>query len=126
SLYLTVSFYSLFFLMLRRPPRPTLFPYTTLFRSLSRRGGLRARGFRNNGSEPRDHIDEQQRALRDQGGGRVYAENARAAEAKSRGRRLFHREHQDDCRHKDRRHHHGPASSGERAAARFSGSSSDG
>src|SRR5438105_12889633 len=24
---------SFFFLMLRRPPRPTLFPYTTLFRS---------------------------------------------------------------------------------------------
>src|SRR5690349_24005604 len=28
-----VCFVSLFFLMLRRPPRPTLFPYTTLFRS---------------------------------------------------------------------------------------------
>src|SRR5690349_24185302 len=27
---------SFFFLMLRRPPRSTLFPYTTLFRSLSR------------------------------------------------------------------------------------------
>src|SRR5690348_17916775 len=26
-------FYCLFFLMLRRPPRSTLFPYTTLFRS---------------------------------------------------------------------------------------------
>src|SRR5437667_2548792 len=26
---------SLFFLMIRRPPRSTLFPYTTLFRSLS-------------------------------------------------------------------------------------------
>ena len=25
-----------FFLMLRRPPRPTLFPYTTLFRSIKR------------------------------------------------------------------------------------------
>src|SRR3712207_8751235 len=25
--------------MIRRPPRSTLFPYTTLFRSLSRRGG---------------------------------------------------------------------------------------
>src|SRR5437764_10658297 len=25
--------------MLRRPPRPTLFPYTTLFRSLGERGG---------------------------------------------------------------------------------------
>src|SRR3712207_7657582 len=30
----------LFFLMIRRPPRSTLFPYTTLFRSLSRLGLL--------------------------------------------------------------------------------------
>src|SRR5260221_4620143 len=29
----TVSFSSFFFLMIRRPPRSTLFPYTTLFRS---------------------------------------------------------------------------------------------
>src|SRR5690349_21961954 len=28
-----VSFFSFFFLMIRRPPRSTLFPYTTLFRS---------------------------------------------------------------------------------------------
>src|SRR2546422_6144348 len=28
-----------FFLMIRRPPRSTLFPYTTLFRSLVRPGG---------------------------------------------------------------------------------------
>src|SRR5437899_5779662 len=28
-----LSFFSFFFLMLRRPPRSTLFPYTTLFRS---------------------------------------------------------------------------------------------
>src|SRR3712207_7443078 len=28
-------FYCLFFLMIRRPPRSTLFPYTTLFRSPS-------------------------------------------------------------------------------------------
>src|SRR2546426_9210435 len=38
-----------FFLMIRRPPRSTLFPYTTLFRSRVRRGRvglgrLRARG----------------------------------------------------------------------------------
>src|SRR2546427_11030771 len=30
-------FLSFFFLMIRRPPRSTLFPYTTLFRSISRR-----------------------------------------------------------------------------------------
>src|SRR5204863_7981125 len=29
----------LFFLVIRRPPRSTLFPYTTLFRSLRRRPG---------------------------------------------------------------------------------------
>ena len=28
-----IFFFSLFFLMIRRPPRSTLFPYTTLFRS---------------------------------------------------------------------------------------------
>src|SRR6266496_4671954 len=28
-----VSFFVFFFLMIRRPPRSTLFPYTTLFRS---------------------------------------------------------------------------------------------
>src|SRR5258708_21564064 len=32
--------------MIRRPPRSTLFPYTTLFRSQSRRRGLCRRDFR--------------------------------------------------------------------------------
>src|SRR3712207_7315880 len=31
--------FSLFFLMIRRPPRSTLFPYTTLFRSLGKVAG---------------------------------------------------------------------------------------
>src|SRR5260221_13390290 len=30
---LNINNYSFFFLMIRRPPRSTLFPYTTLFRS---------------------------------------------------------------------------------------------
>src|SRR5205085_12431881 len=34
--------FSFFFLMLRRPPRSTLFPYTTLFRSLSNQTPLGA------------------------------------------------------------------------------------
>src|SRR5438093_6403128 len=34
-----------FFLLIRRPPRSTLFPYTTLFRS----GGVRAAGFSTDG-----------------------------------------------------------------------------
>src|SRR5689334_25169458 len=33
-------FISFFFLMIRRPPRSTLFPYTTLFRSGVRRRGV--------------------------------------------------------------------------------------
>src|SRR5260370_26492722 len=32
---ISVNFSSFFFLMIRRPPRSTLFPYTTLFRSLT-------------------------------------------------------------------------------------------
>src|SRR2546422_5659887 len=31
-----LRFFSFFFLMIRRPPRSTLFPYTTLFRSTDR------------------------------------------------------------------------------------------
>src|SRR5438132_14127542 len=31
--YMYLFFFFLFFLMIRRPPRSTLFPYTTLFRS---------------------------------------------------------------------------------------------
>src|SRR5947207_13958266 len=34
------SSYFFFFLMIRRPPRSTLFPYTTLFRSTAPRGEL--------------------------------------------------------------------------------------
>src|SRR6266478_8326478 len=33
SLIVCFSFFLFFFLMIRRPPRSTLFPYTTLFRS---------------------------------------------------------------------------------------------
>src|SRR5271168_602023 len=38
------SFYHFFFLMIRRPPRSTLFPYTTLFRSPDRCCSLRKVG----------------------------------------------------------------------------------
>src|SRR5438132_2416833 len=46
SLYVFVSalccsLFAFFFLMIRRPPRSTLFPYTTLFRSISNDGDLR-------------------------------------------------------------------------------------
>src|SRR5688572_32557870 len=43
--------------MIRRPPRSTLFPYTTLFRSQPRRGADVVRRYvrRNRRSEPRSH-----------------------------------------------------------------------
>src|SRR5207302_10555245 len=41
TLALHSSLLLLFFLMLRRPPRSTLFPYTTLFRSRPREDGRR-------------------------------------------------------------------------------------
>ena len=37
SLIVCVLFFCVFFLMIRRPPRSTLFPYTTLFRSIVNR-----------------------------------------------------------------------------------------
>src|SRR5436309_13261068 len=37
--YRYMSFVDVFFLMIRRPPRSTLFPYTTLFRSRGFQGG---------------------------------------------------------------------------------------
>src|SRR6478609_10929038 len=36
-MFYTSPFFLFFFLMIRRPPRSTLFPYTTLFRSARRR-----------------------------------------------------------------------------------------
>src|SRR5438094_9602470 len=50
--------FSFFFLMIRRPPRSTLFPYTTLFRS-SGRGDYRD-------GKNRVHVDSDRRLWADQ------------------------------------------------------------
>src|SRR2546421_7951607 len=44
--YFAFSIFWFFFLMIRRPPRSTLFPYTTLFRSLLQRHGPSGGGAR--------------------------------------------------------------------------------
>src|SRR5436190_22986437 len=44
-----------FFLMIRRPPRSTLFPYTTLFRSCQ--GTLRVREFLTRNGHPHTMLD---------------------------------------------------------------------
>src|SRR5256885_11407788 len=46
--------------MIRRPPRSTLFPYTTLFRS-PRGRQLHRRGIEGRGAEPSDVVREYQR-----------------------------------------------------------------
>src|SRR3712207_7457055 len=63
-----------FFLMIRRPPRSTLFPYTTLFRSRARRAGgrLRVHAHRPDRLRRRDHAASQRCAL-----GELRAEGGR-------------------------------------------------
>src|SRR5258707_3001937 len=53
------AFRLFFFLMIRRPPRSTLFPYTTLFRSHVDLGDLAVRdGKAHHGERPSAHRDE--------------------------------------------------------------------
>src|SRR5438046_4762155 len=57
-----VFFFSFFFLMIRRPPRSTLFPYTTLFRSVrgvqGRDEDARRRADRHRGAGGRHRSEE--------------------------------------------------------------------
>src|SRR5690348_18109538 len=54
SRYVKYCCFSFFFLMIRRPPRSTLFPYTTLFRSGIRvRDRTRRAGLRGSADPPR-------------------------------------------------------------------------
>src|SRR2546430_5901378 len=50
-----------FFLMIRRPPRSTLFPYTTLFRSPSRDQGSRSGERTLPGPPPRTRVSSRRR-----------------------------------------------------------------
>src|SRR5258708_30965472 len=52
-----------FFLMIRRPPRSTLFPYTTLFRSLEDRVEAFRLGLRLHQARPRHHQDRKSTRL---------------------------------------------------------------
>src|SRR2546429_2131931 len=52
--YVYPPFSSFFFLMIRRPPRSTLFPYTTLFRSLRVRTVGHGNGLRDYGENHHD------------------------------------------------------------------------
>src|SRR2546427_12662944 len=83
-----LRFLTFFFLMIRRPPRSTLFPYTTLFRSGVRRPELRTvprrarradagrvrtfRRDRRGGREPRD-VDRESTRLKSSHSQNSYA-----------------------------------------------------
>src|SRR5258708_1003968 len=45
NFFILIQKSSIFFLMIRRPPRSTLLPYTTLFRSISHSEGEKAHSF---------------------------------------------------------------------------------
>src|SRR5690348_17865568 len=53
SLSIVYTFLFFFFLMIRRPPRSTLFPYTTLFRSPCRAPGSRRKSRVSPAASPR-------------------------------------------------------------------------
>src|SRR5260221_6590184 len=55
-----------FFLMIRRPPRSTLFPYTTLFRSVGGGGQVQRGTRRFHGRRARAAVEQRQRQRRAQ------------------------------------------------------------
>src|SRR5258705_10289735 len=72
-----------FFLMIRRPPRSTLFPYTTLFRSQQQGCGVRVLGGRR---QPREERQPQHRR-RAQGGKAARPQDLRRGGARRRDRK---------------------------------------
>src|SRR3712207_9457492 len=56
------SFLYFFFLMIRRPPRSTLFPYTTLFRSALRPPALRRVPYKEGRTHDHDQVDDAENA----------------------------------------------------------------
>src|SRR5256885_16593430 len=74
-------FHFFFFLMIRRPPRSTLFPYTTLFRSEARRRPVRRPVAQR--EDPEDRHEEQDHVATVDGEGPL----AREEEAADRGAR---------------------------------------
>src|SRR3712207_8592545 len=65
--------------MIRRPPRSTLFPYTTLFRSLGRLDGRGARAIEQAGQLAEDLAGAEPRQLGDLARVRVAAQDAHLA-----------------------------------------------
>src|SRR2546430_5886759 len=71
-------FFVFFFLMIRRPPRSTLFPYTTLFRSHQHRVDVHSQEFQDNERAMRALVEDLRRAA-----GRAARGGSQAADRKS-------------------------------------------
>src|SRR5260370_4465077 len=72
--YIFVSF---FFLMIRRPPRSTLFPYTTLFRSLPKRLQLELLTEFQILPEDLEHLDSERFGVIERDGKKLYRYRAK-------------------------------------------------
>src|SRR3989442_4444271 len=70
-----------FFLMIRRPPRSTLFPYTTLFRSLPRHGRRKGEGGQGRPRRARDTSGRTIAAGRDRKSTRLNSSHVRISYA---------------------------------------------
>src|SRR5437899_9314215 len=81
-------YFLLFFLMIRRPPRSTLFPYTTLFRSGAHRDRDSEHGRLEHGMQPRAGVAAAHE--RDVGDGVQVGEDARSEEHTSELQSLRH------------------------------------
>src|SRR3972149_8410067 len=94
-----------FFLMIRRPPRSTLFPYTTLFRSCKGNGLFRSTIFcpirfvRNRSARPRRALDRKSTRLNSSHGYISYAVFClkKKKKRKKKERTNSHESRQDAC-----------------------------
>src|SRR3712207_7699037 len=76
--------------MIRRPPRSTLFPYTTLFRSAALRGGDDLRRLGGVGRDEDPHRDGVARAIDFRPGRRATPPHARGPLRRTQGRSEEH------------------------------------
>src|SRR2546426_6981151 len=87
---MSLHIFFFFFLMIRRPPRSTLFPYTTLFRSVVERNDVEDRRPEENREGERNPRTDQPRSAR-----RVPEPPCRDRHARPERRRLPARGHHD-------------------------------
>src|SRR5258708_18540642 len=89
--YISTQYSIFFFLMIRRPPRSTLFPYTTLFRSVRAVGWRRRKPDVDRGLRRARPVRDVQHTLRLRFGRHVCGRRAFCPARETFGDRLLHR-----------------------------------